>query len=78
MQNRFILFILFVVFFVALTTDVSKINKNRTSHQRCSIKKGVLKNFVKFKGKDLCQSLFFDKVTGLFIKKENLAQVFFL
>ena len=29
------------------------------------IKKGVLRNFAKFKGKHLCQILFFDKVAGL-------------
>ena len=34
----------------------------RSSHQGCSIKKGVLKNFAKFTGKQLCQSLFFNKV----------------
>ena len=28
-------------------------------------KKGVLRNFPKFTGKHLCQSLFFDKVAGL-------------
>ena len=28
-------------------------------------KKGVLKNFTKFTGKHLCQSLCFDKVAGL-------------
>ena len=33
--------------------------------QRCSIKKNVLRNFTKFTGKHLCQSLFFNKVTGL-------------
>ena len=38
---------------------------NRSSHQRCSMKKGVLRNFTKFTGKHLCQSLFFNKVTGL-------------
>ena len=31
----------------------------------CSIKKGVLRNFVKFTGKRLRQSLFFNKVAGL-------------
>ena len=36
----------------------------RSSHQRCSIRKGVLKNFVKFTGKHLFLSLFFNKVTG--------------
>ena len=36
-----------------------------SSHWRCSIKKGILKNFAKFIGKHLCQSLFFNKVAGL-------------
>ena len=58
---------------------------DRSSHQRCSVKKGVLRNFAKCTGKHLCQRLFFNKVTGLsplltglsnFIKKEALAQVF--
>ena len=45
--------------------------------------RGVLKNFAKFTGKHLYQSLFFNKAAGLrpeacnFIKKETLAQVFF-
>ena len=43
----------------------------RSSHQRCSVRKSVLRNFTKFTGKHLCQSLFFNKV-----KKEMLAQVF--
>ena len=34
---------------------------NRSSHRRCSVQKGVLRNFVKFTGKHLCQSLFFNK-----------------
>ena len=43
--------------------------------------KGVLRNFAKFTGKHLCQSLYFNKVAGLacvcnFIKIETLAQVF--
>ena len=29
-----------------------------------SVKKGVLRNFTKFTGKHLCQSLFFNKVAG--------------
>ena len=33
--------------------------------QRCSAKKGAAKNFAKFTGKHLCQSLFFDKFTAL-------------
>ena len=43
-------------------------------------KKGVLRNFAKFTGKHLFQSLFFNKLAGLrpetFFKKESLAQVF--
>ena len=38
--------------------------------RRCSVKKGVFKNFAKFIGKHLCQSLFFNKVAGL--KPETL------
>ena len=37
----------------------------RSSHQRCSIKKGILRNFAKFTEKHLCQNLFFNKVVGL-------------
>ena len=37
----------------------------RNSHRRCSVKKGVLRNFAKFTGKHLCQRLFFNKVAGL-------------
>ena len=44
----------------------------RSSHQRCSVRKGVLRNFAKFTGKHLRQGLFFN-----FIKKETLTQVFF-
>ena len=46
------------------------------------MKKGVLRNFKKLTGKQLCQSLNFNKVVGLrpeacnFIKKETLEQAF--
>ena len=33
--------------------------------QRCSLKQGVLRNFTKLTGKQLSQSLFFNKVAGL-------------
>ena len=33
--------------------------------QRCSVKTGVLKSFVLFTGKHVCQSLFFNKVADL-------------
>ena len=38
---------------------------SRNSHQRCSIRKDVLRDFAKFTGKHLCQTLFFSKVAGL-------------
>ena len=34
----------------------------RSSHRRCSVKQGALRNFAKFTGKHLCQRLFFHKV----------------
>ena len=48
-----------------LQTAVKTSLKRRSSHQRCSMRKGVLRNFTKFAGKHLCQTLFFNKVTGL-------------
>ena len=35
-----------------------------SSHQRCSVKEGVLRNFTKFTGKNLCQRLFLKKFAG--------------
>ena len=37
----------------------------RSSRPKVFCKKGVLRNFTKFTGKHLCQSLFFNKVAGL-------------
>ena len=37
----------------------------RSSRPKMFYRKGVLKNFTKFTGKYLCQSLFFDKVAAL-------------
>ena len=36
----------------------------RSSHRRSSVRKDVLRNFAKFTGKPMCQSLFFNKVAG--------------
>ena len=47
--------------------------------QRCSVKRGLLRNFAKFTGKHLCQSHFFNKVAVMrsaAFKKETLEQVF--
>ena len=54
----------------------------RSSHRRCSIKKGIVRNFAKFTRKYLCQSLFFNKSAGLrpkacnFIEKETRHRCF--
>ena len=37
----------------------------RSNHRRCSVRKGLLRNFAKFAGKHLCQSLVFNKVADL-------------
>ena len=52
---------------------------SRSSHPEVFCKKGLLKNFTKFTAKDLRQSLFLNKVTGLrpaTLLRETLAQVF--
>ena len=54
--------------------DLFKIKIKRSSLPEVFCKKGVLKDFAKFTGKHLCQSLFITACN--FIKKEALAQVF--
>ena len=53
---------------------------DKNSHRRSSVKKDIRRNFAKFTGKQLWQSLFFNKVAGLkacnCVKKETLAQMF--
>ena len=77
-------------FFLIITTNtfnisdvcfrfkLKRLQRIRSSHQRCFIIKGVLRYFTKFTGKQLYQSLFFNKVAEAcnFIKKETLAKVF--
>ena len=43
-------------------TALHEIMKNRNIHRKRYVRKGVLRNFVKFSGKRMCQSLFFDKL----------------
>ena len=57
-------FLLFITVFKFHGYTVFKENY-RSSHRRCFIRKGILKNFTKFTGKHLCQSPFFNKVAGL-------------
>ena len=44
--------------------DVTIFEVTEAVFQRCSVKKGVLRNFAKFTGKHLCQSLFFNTLAG--------------
>ena len=39
--------------------------ENRSSHPEVFCKKGIFKNVINFTGKPLCESLFFNKYTGL-------------
>ena len=47
-----------------MSVQEERITKRR-SRPEVFCKKGVLRNFTKFTGKHLCQSLFFNKVAGL-------------
>ena len=55
---------------IVLAGDISQLPQvtgkvqKQSSHRRCSVKKGVLRNFAKVTGKHLFQSLFYDKVVG--------------
>ena len=58
---------------------------NRSSHRRCSVKRGVLKKLAKLSGKHMCQSLSLQvyskrdsdrDIERNFVKKETLTQVF--
>ena len=67
--NSFRLFIVkveqfFVVIVVVLSYQQSKNQILKMSYQRCSMWKGVLRNFTTLTGKRLCQNLFFNKVAG--------------
>ena len=66
--------------FLFVKMSARKVIIYRSNHLRCSIRKGVLKNFAKFTGKHLRQSLFFKKSCGPlaynFFEKETLTQFF--
>ena len=47
------------------TKSSSRSSEGRGRQQRCSVKEGVLRILTKFPGKQLWQSLFFNKVAGL-------------
>ena len=60
--DMFFLFIRFTwVCFILYIKKFEKILL-RSSHSRCSVRTGVLRNFTKFTGKHLCQSFFLIKL----------------
>ena len=63
---------------VCFRFKLKRLQRIRSSHQKCFIIKVILRYFTKFTGKQLYQSLFFNKVAEAcnFIKKETLAKVF--
>ena len=73
------------IFFLIVTLELVFpfiFKSHKSSHRRCFVKKGALRNFAKLTGKHLIQSLFLNEVTdrpeaGNFIKREALALVFF-
>ena len=70
--------ILMGIWVIVDSNDIEEILFYRNSHPEVFCKKGVLRNFVKFTGKHLCQSLFFNKVAYHFIKKRDSGTGVFL
>ena len=58
------------------TATFHRTHISRSSHWKCSVKKGIFKNFEKFTGKKLCQSLFFNKVAGVLCYRTRLDDCF--
>ena len=63
----------FFLFYKFVCTNLSQVELEilrnsstifRSNHQRCSIKKAILKHFVILTGKHLCWGLFFNKVAS--------------
>ena len=49
----------FLAWFISMLSSIL-----RSSHRRCSIKKGAVKTFAKSTEKHLCESLFLNKIAG--------------
>ena len=58
-------FLLITLFCYKKTSLSFCLKINRSSHQRYSARKGVLRNFTKFTEKHLCQRLFFNEVVNI-------------
>ena len=48
----------------------------RSSHLRCCMRKGILRNFANFTGKHLCQCLFFKKDTLAWVFSCEICKIF--
>ena len=59
----------FAIFTGNTCVEVVRFKNIRSSHQRGSMKKCVLRNFTKFAGKHMCQSIFFNKRLSTLLKK---------
>ena len=65
-REEYNIWVLAVVFGYAFQFEPYQgVEKCSSSHRRCSVRKGILRNFAKFTGKHLCKSLFFNKVANL-------------
>ena len=65
-QIHFMLWSLIIGEIKSIMLKVWKIKScNRSSRPNVFCKKGALRNFAKFTGKNLCQSLLYNKVPGL-------------
>ena len=53
---------MFAWVFFLVKLQAGNLRLSESSHRRCSVKKGVLKNFANFTGKHLCWRLFFMKL----------------
>ena len=53
---------------------ITLLKRYRSSHQRCSVKKGVLKNFANFTGKHPCWSLFLIKLQAFSQRDSSVSQ----
>ena len=58
-------FTLVMYFFSSFSLQLQRKTIIRSSHRRCSVRKVVHKNFTKFTGKHLFQSLLFNNIAGL-------------
>ena len=62
-SDKYVLWLHVILIYLENQSDYE--HRLRSSRPELFCKKGDLKNFTKFTGKNLCQSLFFNNVAGL-------------